>query len=96
MNTREHKNRNNHQDCEKRRFPQCFECGSYDHFRPQCPKLKKYSSETINRLKSNSENASLDPYTIRGKVNGFEMLILRDTGASIDIVTEFERSTQFN
>ncbi|GFY38741.1 hypothetical protein TNIN_372371 [Trichonephila inaurata madagascariensis] len=28
-------------------------------------KLKKYSSETINRLKSNSEHASLDPYTTR-------------------------------
>ncbi|GFV35432.1 retrovirus-related Pol polyprotein from transposon 17.6 [Trichonephila clavipes] len=42
MNTREHKNGNNHQDFEKRRRPQCFECGSYDHFRPQCPKLKKY------------------------------------------------------
>ncbi|GFS58149.1 retrovirus-related Pol polyprotein from transposon 17.6 [Trichonephila clavipes] len=67
MNNREHKNRNNHQDFEKRRRPQCFECGSYDHFRPQCPKLKKYGSETINRLKSNSENASLDPYTIRGE-----------------------------
>ncbi|GFW54101.1 retrovirus-related Pol polyprotein from transposon 17.6 [Trichonephila clavipes] len=51
MNTREHKNHNNHQDFEKRRRPQCFECGSYDHFRPQCPKLKKYGSETINRLK---------------------------------------------
>ncbi|GFS49096.1 retrovirus-related Pol polyprotein from transposon 412 [Trichonephila clavipes] len=88
INTREHKNRNNHQDFEKRRCPQCFECGSYDHFRPQCPKLKKYSSETINRLKRNSENASLDPYTIRGKVNGFEMPILRDTGTSIDIVFE--------
>ncbi|GFW28256.1 retrovirus-related Pol polyprotein from transposon 17.6 [Trichonephila clavipes] len=88
MNTREHKNRNNHQDFEKRRRPQCFECGSYDHFRPQCPKLKKYGSETINRLKSNSENASLDPYTIRDKVNGFEMPILRDTGASIDIICE--------
>ncbi|GFX70392.1 retrovirus-related Pol polyprotein from transposon 412 [Trichonephila clavipes] len=87
-NTREHKNRNNHQDFEKRRRPQCFECGSYDHFRPQCPKLKKYGSETINRLKSNFENASLDPYTIRGKVNGFEMPILRDTGASIDIICE--------
>ncbi|GFT15622.1 retrovirus-related Pol polyprotein from transposon 412 [Trichonephila clavipes] len=88
MNTREHKNRNNHQDFEKRRRPKCFECGSYDHFRPQCPKLKKYGSETINRLKSNSENASLNPYTIRGKVNGFEMPILRDTGASIDIICE--------
>ncbi|GFU33217.1 retrovirus-related Pol polyprotein from transposon 412 [Trichonephila clavipes] len=88
MNTRKHKNRNNHQDFEKRRRPQCFECGSYDHFRPQCPKLKKYSSETINKLKSNSENASLDPYTIRGKVNGFEMPILRDTGASIDIICD--------
>ncbi|GFV39370.1 retrovirus-related Pol polyprotein from transposon 17.6 [Trichonephila clavipes] len=87
MNTREHKNRNNHQDFEKR-SPQCFECGSYDNFRPQCPKLKKYGSETINRLKSNSENASLDPYTITGKVNGFEMPILRDTGASIDIICE--------
>ncbi|GFY76769.1 stress response protein nst1 [Trichonephila inaurata madagascariensis] len=87
-NTREHKNRNNHQDFETRRRLQCFECGSYDHFRPQCPKLKKYSSETTNRLKSNSEHASLDPYTTRGKVNGFEMPILRDTGASIDIICE--------
>ncbi|GFQ75335.1 retrovirus-related Pol polyprotein from transposon 17.6 [Trichonephila clavata] len=88
VNTREHKNRNNHQDFEKRRRHQCFECGSYDHFRPQCPKLKKYNSETIIRVRSNSENASLDPYTIRGKINGIEMPILRDRGASIDIICE--------
>ncbi|GFR17147.1 retrovirus-related Pol polyprotein from transposon 17.6 [Trichonephila clavata] len=54
----------------------------------QCPKLKKYNSETINRVRSNSENASLDPYTTRGKVNGIEMPILKDTGASIDIICE--------
>ncbi|GFX60445.1 transposon Tf2-11 polyprotein [Trichonephila clavipes] len=74
--------------CKIEEYEDCFECGSYDHFRRKCPKLKKYSSETINRLKSNSENTSLDPYTIRGKVNGFEMPILRDTGASIDIICE--------
>ncbi|GFW65671.1 retrovirus-related Pol polyprotein from transposon 17.6 [Trichonephila clavipes] len=51
-------------------------------------KLKKYGSETINRLKVIPKNASLDPYTIRGKVNGFEMPILRDTRASIDIICE--------
>ncbi|GFS40741.1 uncharacterized protein TNIN_145351 [Trichonephila inaurata madagascariensis] len=83
VHTREHKNR-----FEKRRRPQCFECGSYDHFRPQYPKLKKSSSKIINRVKSNSENASLDPYIIRGKVNGIEMPIFRDTGASIDIIYE--------
>ncbi|GFX86236.1 uncharacterized protein TNCV_2561181 [Trichonephila clavipes] len=45
-------------------------------------KSKKHNSETINKVKSKSENVSLDPCIIRSKKNGVEIPVLRDTGAS--------------
>ncbi|GBN10427.1 hypothetical protein AVEN_190778-1 [Araneus ventricosus] len=50
--------------------PRCFECGSYSHFKPQCPRLK--SNEKINCVSSNDD--LLETYTISGLVNGFESL----------------------
>ncbi|GBM35626.1 hypothetical protein AVEN_244514-1 [Araneus ventricosus] len=68
-------NKNQCNSFDKRYRPRCFECGSYEHFKQQCPRLK--SNEKINCVSSNDN--LLETYTIRGLVNGFEMLILRDT-----------------
>ncbi|GFQ86565.1 uncharacterized protein TNCT_685281 [Trichonephila clavata] len=48
-------------------------------------KLKKHNSGTINKVKSKSENVSLNPCMIKNKKNEVEMSVLRDTEASLDI-----------
>ncbi|GFS99794.1 retrovirus-related Pol polyprotein from transposon 17.6 [Trichonephila clavipes] len=35
-----------------------------------------------------SEGSLLDPYTSKGKVNGFRMSILRDTGATVEVICQ--------
>ncbi|GFR33125.1 retrovirus-related Pol polyprotein from transposon 412 [Trichonephila clavata] len=35
-----------------------------------------------------SEGSLLDPYTLEGRVNGFRMSILRDTGATVDVICQ--------
>ncbi|GBO23945.1 hypothetical protein AVEN_93939-1 [Araneus ventricosus] len=64
--------------------PRCFECGSYEHFKPQCPRLK--SNEKIICVSSNDD--LLETYTIIGLVNGFELPILPDTGATVDVISQ--------
>ncbi|KFM75301.1 Stress response protein nst1, partial [Stegodyphus mimosarum] len=73
---------------EKRKSLQCYHCGSYQHLRPQCPKLKNSteSSANLNRISSRPDDEFLLPYTSIGYVNGYKIPILRDSGASIDIV----------
>lgn len=70
----------------KKKF-RCYECGSFDHLRPQCPNLKIPKSEAY-RIERKSEKSLLDPYTFEGKINGFTMPILRDTGATVDVVSQ--------
>ncbi|GBO13746.1 hypothetical protein AVEN_120129-1 [Araneus ventricosus] len=77
-------NKNLDHSFDERYRPRCFECGSYSHFKPQCPRLK--SNEKINCVSSNDD--LLETYTIRGLVNGFEMPILRDTGATVDVISQ--------
>ncbi|GBM26384.1 hypothetical protein AVEN_239379-1 [Araneus ventricosus] len=77
-------NKNQDNSFEKTYRPRCFECGSYEHFKPQCPRLK--SNEKINCISSYDD--LLETYTIRGLVNGFEMPILRDTGATVDVISQ--------
>ncbi|GBL76021.1 Retrovirus-related Pol polyprotein from transposon 412 [Araneus ventricosus] len=77
-------NKNQDHSFDERYRPRCFECGSYSHFKPQCPRLK--SNEKINCVSSNDD--LLETYTIRGLVNGFEMPILRDTGATVDVISK--------
>ncbi|GFW19437.1 SCAN box domain-containing protein [Trichonephila clavipes] len=78
--------KNHEKDFEKRRQLRCYECGSYSHLRPQCDKLKKnYETVTSNETVRNGTDV-LAPYTSLGTVNGIEMSILRDTGATLDWV----------
>ncbi|GFY59414.1 retrovirus-related Pol polyprotein from transposon 17.6 [Trichonephila inaurata madagascariensis] len=57
---------------DKRKRLQCYECGSFNHLRPQCPNLKTQKAE-LCRIGVKSEGSLLDPYTSKGKVNGFRM-----------------------
>ncbi|GFT31136.1 retrovirus-related Pol polyprotein from transposon 412 [Trichonephila clavipes] len=78
--------RNHEKDFEKRRQLRCYECGSYSHLRPQCDKLKKnYETVASNETVRNGTDV-LAPYTTLGTVNGIEMPILRDTGATLDLI----------
>lgn len=72
---------------ERRKVPRCYVCSSTSHLRPECPKLKK-NCETVasHGIDGSCWNESLLPYTSLGKVNGVQIPILRDTGATIDLV----------
>ncbi|GFT63008.1 uncharacterized protein TNCV_1607711 [Trichonephila clavipes] len=48
-------------------------------------KLKKHNSKTIDKVRGKSENVSLNPCIIKSEENEFEMPVLRETGASLDI-----------
>nr|XP_042901807.1 uncharacterized protein LOC122270040 [Parasteatoda tepidariorum] len=72
-----------------RRTPlKCYECGSTNHLRPQCPKLKcQKPPAQVNRIGvGHEEDKLLTPYTLMAKVNGVRMPVLRDSGATIDII----------
>ncbi|GFU20214.1 retrovirus-related Pol polyprotein from transposon 17.6 [Trichonephila clavipes] len=72
---------------DKRKRLQCYECGSFNHLRPQCPNLKTQKVE-LCLIGVKSEGSLLDPYTSKGKINGFRMSILRDTGATVDVICQ--------
>ncbi|GFY18264.1 SCAN box domain-containing protein [Trichonephila clavipes] len=65
-------------------FDVMSECGSYSHLRPQCDKLKNYETVASNETVRNGTYV-LAPYTSLRTMNGIEMLILRDTGATLDL-----------
>ncbi|GFX31853.1 SCAN box domain-containing protein [Trichonephila clavipes] len=70
----------------KRRQLRCYKCGFYSHLRPQCDKLKKnYETVASNETVRNGTDV-LAPYTSLGTVNEIEMPILRDTGATLDLI----------
>ncbi|GBN03910.1 hypothetical protein AVEN_190850-1 [Araneus ventricosus] len=72
---------------ERRTPPACYICHSTSHLRPSFPQLNK-SKELINRVGISDQVETLfAPYLSRALVNNEEMDILRDTGASIDIVS---------
>ncbi|GFY17343.1 SCAN box domain-containing protein [Trichonephila clavipes] len=78
--------KNHEKDFEKRRQLRCYEGGSYSHLRPQCDKLKKnYETVASNETVRNGTDV-LAPYTSLGTVNGIKMPILRDTGATLDLI----------
>ncbi|CAL1292933.1 unnamed protein product [Larinioides sclopetarius] len=72
---------------DKRKRLQCFECGSYEHLRPQCPQIRVPKSE-VNRVGKEGDRNLLDPYIKIGKINGYSMPILRDTGATVDVICQ--------
>ncbi|GFW90804.1 retrovirus-related Pol polyprotein from transposon 412 [Trichonephila clavipes] len=57
------------------------------HIKACCPKLiKNKTTETLNNIEGNENPDFLNSYTTKGSVNGHEIDILRDTGATIDLV----------
>ncbi|GFX23272.1 SCAN box domain-containing protein [Trichonephila clavipes] len=78
--------KDNEKDFEKRRQLRCYECGSYSHLRPQCDKLKKNYETVASKETVRNGTDVLVPYTSLGTVNGIEMPILRDTGATLDLI----------
>ncbi|GFY18521.1 SCAN box domain-containing protein [Trichonephila clavipes] len=78
--------KNHEKDFEKRRQLRCYECGSYSHLRPQCDKLKKNYETVASNESVKTGTDVLAPYTSLGTVNGIEMPILRDTGATLDLI----------
>ncbi|GBN57268.1 hypothetical protein AVEN_257600-1 [Araneus ventricosus] len=74
---------------ERRKPAACYICHSTEHLRPNCPQLKKYQPvEVVNHVgMSDSTETLFAPYMSKALVNEREMSILRDTGASIDLVS---------
>ncbi|GFQ88902.1 SCAN box domain-containing protein [Trichonephila clavata] len=70
---------------DERKTLHCYECGSSNHLRPQCDKLKK-TPESISHVTDKSFDELMAHYTNLGKVNGVEKKILCDTGATLDLI----------
>ncbi|GFW70372.1 retrovirus-related Pol polyprotein from transposon 17.6 [Trichonephila clavipes] len=72
---------------EKRVMQRCYHCNMLGHIKAVCPKLiKNKTTETLNNIEGNENPDFLNSYTTKGSVNGHEIDILRDTGATIDLV----------
>ncbi|GFX97475.1 retrovirus-related Pol polyprotein from transposon 412 [Trichonephila clavipes] len=72
---------------EKRVMQRCCHCNMPGHIKAVCPKLiKNKTTETLNNIEGNENPDFLNSYTTKGFVNGHEIDILRDTGATIDLV----------
>ncbi|GFX06774.1 retrovirus-related Pol polyprotein from transposon 412 [Trichonephila clavipes] len=71
---------------EKRVIQRCYRCNMPGHIKAVCPKLiKNKTTETLNNIEGNENPDFLNSYTTNGSVNGHEIDILRDTGATIDL-----------
>ncbi|GFT55316.1 CCHC-type domain-containing protein [Trichonephila clavipes] len=71
---------------EKRVIQRCYHCNMSGHIKAVCPKLiKNKTTETLNNIEGNENPDFLNSYTTKGSVNGHEIDILRDTGATIDL-----------
>lgn len=71
---------------EARRPLACYVCHSTEHLRPNCPQLKR--EEKINKIGDRGADEDLfAPYMSTALVNHKKMSILRDSGASIDLVS---------
>ncbi|GFW42664.1 CCHC-type domain-containing protein [Trichonephila clavipes] len=72
---------------EKRAIQRCYHCNMPGHIKAVCPKLiKNKTTETLNNIEGNENPDFLNSYTTKGSVNGHEIDIFRDTGATIDLV----------
>lgn len=72
---------------EKRRQIFCYTCGEKGHISPSCPNKHKREAE-LNHMEIDKEaNEWLKPYMSEGEVDGRKLRILRDTGASFDLIS---------
>ncbi|GFW54155.1 retrovirus-related Pol polyprotein from transposon 17.6 [Trichonephila clavipes] len=83
---------------EKRVIQRCYHCNIPGHIKAVCPKLmKNKTTETLNNIEGNENPDFLNSYTTKGSVNGHEIDILRDTGATIDLVcTKYINPSSFS
>ncbi|GFX92681.1 CCHC-type domain-containing protein [Trichonephila clavipes] len=70
---------------EKRVMQRCYHCNMPGHIKAVCPKLKKKKRRKLNNIEGNENPDFLNSNTTKGSVNGHEIDILRDTGATIDL-----------
>ncbi|GFW67620.1 retrovirus-related Pol polyprotein from transposon 17.6 [Trichonephila clavipes] len=71
---------------EKCVMQRCYHCNMPGNIKAVCPKLiKNKTTETLNNIEGNENPDFLNSYTTKGSVNGHEMDILRDTGATIGL-----------
>ncbi|GFW96179.1 gypsy retrotransposon integrase-like protein 1 [Trichonephila clavipes] len=71
---------------EKRVIKRCYHCNMPGHIKAVCPKLiKNKTTENLNNIEGNENPDFLNSYATKGSVNGHEIDILRDTGATIDL-----------
>ncbi|GFW18884.1 CCHC-type domain-containing protein [Trichonephila clavipes] len=69
---------------EKRVMQRCYHCNMPGHIKADCFKLiKNKTTETLNNIEGNENPDFLNSYTTKGSVNGHEIDILRDTGATM-------------
>ncbi|GFT38484.1 retrovirus-related Pol polyprotein from transposon 297 [Trichonephila clavipes] len=72
---------------EKCVMQRCYHCNMPGHIKAVCPKLiKNKTTETLNNIEGNENPDFLNSYATKGSVNGHEIDILRDKGATIDLV----------
>ncbi|GFW67375.1 retrovirus-related Pol polyprotein from transposon 297 [Trichonephila clavipes] len=72
---------------EKRVIHRCYHCNMPGNIKAVFPKLiKNKTTETLNNIEGNENPDFLNSYTTKGSVNGHEIDMLRDTGATIDLV----------
>ncbi|XP_076917564.1 uncharacterized protein LOC143577685 [Bidens hawaiensis] len=70
--------------------PACYECGSMDHFRNNCPKLRNNNNQARGRaFVIGTKDARQDPSTVTGMflVNDHYAHILFDSGADLSFVS---------
>ncbi|GFV94756.1 transposon Ty3-G Gag-Pol polyprotein [Trichonephila clavipes] len=71
----------------KRVIQRCYHCNMPGHIIAVCPKLmKNKTTESLNNIERNENPDFLNSYITKGSGNGHEIDILRDTGATIDLV----------
>ena len=73
---------------DKRKPMACFECNSKSHVRKNCEIWKQKNAENVNNVKVEDRlPICFESYLSKLKVNGVERTCLRDSGASMDVVS---------
>ncbi|XP_046401748.1 uncharacterized protein LOC124167777 [Ischnura elegans] len=76
---------------EQRALRKCYICRSTDHLKAECPKLRpptQRTKEVVGRVMTFESDELMKDFISEGLVNGYKMPILRDTGSSIDIISQ--------
>src|SRR5215467_15905731 len=74
---------------DRRYQPKCFSCGSPDHLRPQCTRLREKSvpQPQVNKVGLENLHEYDAKFMRQGKINNNIMTMLRDSGSTLDVVS---------